>query len=451
MTDRDPPPQPPPSGFDPPALPPETPPDVAPPSALARGLARARGLVIDITPLRRSRQFRLLWIGETVSDLGSRVTAVAVPYQVFRLTHSSLAVGMLALCELVPILVLPVVGGAVADRVDRRRLLRWTYGVLPLFSLVLAANAHLARPHLWVMYAFATLSTAAYALYSPAVRSAPPLLFERDELPAVFALTGIYYSFGSLVGPAFGGLLIATLGLTGTYLVDVASFAVALGTLAAMDPLPRAAEHEVPSRLLDSMREGLRFLKGRPVLQSTFTFDLNAMVFGMPNALFPAVADRLGGGPGLLGLLYAAPYGGAFLVTLLSGRARHVRRQGLAVMLSIVVWGGAIAAFGLSSAPWLALVTLAVAGGADMWSGIFRTSIAQAVVPDAMRGRLSGIELAVVASGPTLGDVEAGVVGSLVGVPFAIVTGGLACVAGVAVLGALVPEFARYDARHPTP
>lgn len=452
MADRDPPPHPPGSGSDPVrGLPPETPPDIATPGLLARGLARTKGLVIDVTPLRRSRQFRLLWIGETVSDLGSRVTAVAVPYQVFRLTHSSLAVGMLALCELMPILVLPVVGGAVADRVERRRLLRWTYGVLPLFSLVLAANAHLARPHLWVLYAFATLSAAAYGLYSPAVRSAPPLLFERDELPAVFALTSVYYSFGSLVGPAVGGLLIAALGLTGTYLVDVLSFLVALGTLAAMDPLPRAAEHEVPPRLLDSVRQGLRFLKGRPVLQSTFTFDLNAMIFGSPLALFPAMAERLGGGPGLLGLLYAAPYGGAFLVTLFSGRARHVRRQGLAVMLSIVLWGVAIAGFGLASAPWMALVALAVAGGADMWSGIFRTSIGQAVVPDAMRGRLSGIELAVVASGPTLGDVEAGVVGSLVSVPFAIVSGGLACVAGVAVLGALVPEFARYDARDPTP
>jgi len=428
-------------------LPPRTPPEITPPSLLAR----ARSLVIDITPLKRSRQFRLLWIGETVSDLGSRITAVAVPYQVFVITHSVLAVGLLGLCELVPLIALPVIGGAIADRVERRRLLRFTYGVLPLFSLALAFNAHLAHPHLWVLYAFATLSTASYALYSPAVRSAPPLLFPKDELPAVMALMSVYYSFGSLVGPAVGGLLIATIKLPATYLFDAATFLVAMTTLSMMDPLPKAGSGEVPERFMEALREGLRYLKGRPVLQSTFTFDLNAMIFGMPMALFPAMAVRLGGGPKSLGLLYAAPYAGSLLITLASGRAKHVRRQGQAVMASIVVWGAALVVFGLSHALWLALLGLAVAGAADMWSGIFRTSIAQAVVPDAMRGRLSGIELAVVATGPSLGDLEAGVVGSLVSVPFSIVSGGIACIGGVFVLGALVPEFARYDARNPTP
>jgi MFS family permease len=335
--------------------------------------------------------------------------------------------------------------------VERRRLMQVTYAVLPVFSVVLAFNAHLRHPHLWVLYAFATLSTAAYALYSPAVRSAPPLLFPKDELPAVFALTGVYYSFGSLVGPAVGGVLIAAIGLTGTYLVDVATFLVALGTLALMDPLPRAPKEEVPERFLDTITEGLRYLKGKPVLQSTFTFDLNAMIFGMPMALFPAMAFRLGGGARTVGLLYAAPYAGSMVITLLSGRAKHVRRQGQAVMASIMVWGAALIVFGLSQALWLALVSLAVAGAADMWSGIFRTSIAQAVVPDALRGRLSGIELSAVATGPALGDLEAGVVGSLVSVPFSIVSGGIACILGVGVLGALLPEFARYDARDPTP
>jgi MFS family permease len=430
---------------DEPGLPPPTPPDITPPSLLAK----ARRLVIDVTPLKRNRQFRLIWIGESVSDLGSRVTAVAVPYQVYVLTRSSLAVGLLALCELIPLLTLPVIGGAIADRVERRRLLRVTYGVLPLFSLVLAYNAHLRHPHLWVLYVFATLFAASYALYSPAVRSAPPLLFSKEELPAVFALTSVYYSFGALVGPAVGGVLIATVGLTGTYLVDVASFMVALVTLALMDPLPRAAWKDVPERFLDSIREGLRFLEGKPVLQSTFTFDLNAMIFGMPMALFPAMAFRLGGGAKSVGLLYAAPYAGSMLITLLSGRAKHIRRQGQAVMASIVVWGAAIAGFGLSPTLWLALLALVVAGAADMWSGIFRVTIAQALVPDALRGRLSGIELAVVASGPALGDLEAGVVGSLVSVPFSIVSGGIACILGVAVLGSLVPAFARYDARDP--
>ena len=427
-------------------LPPETPPGITPPSLLGR----VRTLVVDLTPLRTSRQFRLLWTGETISDMGSHITAVAVPYQVFLITRSSLAVGLLALCELFPLLTLSVIGGTIADRIERRRLLRLAYILLPVLSAALALNAHLARPHLWALYVFATLSAAAYALYSPAVRSAPPLLFPKEDLPSVFALRSVSYNLGSLAGPAVGGLLIATIGFTGTYLVDAASFLVSLATLSMMDPLPRA-EHEVPERFVDALREGLRFLKGRRVLQSTFTFDLDAMVFGMPMALFPAMAFRLGGGARTAGLLYAAPNAGSILITLLSGRAKHVRRQGQAVMASIVVWGAAIVAFGLSRSLWLALLALGVAGAADMWSGIFRTTIAQAVVPDAMRGRLSGIELAVVATGPSIGDLEAGVVGSLVSVPFSIVSGGIACIAGVFVLGLLVPEFARYDAKHPTP
>ncbi len=426
-------------------LPPETPPGLTPPSLLGR----VRTLVVDLTPLRTSRQFRLLWTGETVSDMGSHVTAVAIPYQVYLITRSSLAVGLLALCELIPLLTLSVIGGTIADRIERRRLLRFAYIILPVLSAGLALNAHLARPHLWALYIFATLSAAAYALYSPAVRSAPPLLFPREDLPAVFALRSVSYNFGSLAGPAVGGLLIATIGFTGTYLVDAASFLVSLATLSMMDPLPRAP-HEVPARFVDALREGLRFLRDRPVLLSTFTFDLDAMIFGMPMALFPAMAFRLGGGARTAGLLYAAPNAGSILITLLSGRAKHVRRQGQAVMASIVVWGAAIVAFGLSRSLWLALLALAVAGAADMWSGIFRTTIAQAAVPDAMRGRLSGIELAVVATGPSLGDLEAGVVGSLVSVPFSIVSGGIACIAGVFVLGLLVPEFARYDAKNPT-
>jgi hypothetical protein len=217
-----------------------------------------------------------------------------------------------------------------------------------------------------------------------------------------------------------------------------------------MDPIPRVTGQHGPG-FLQSIREGIRFLKGRPVLQSTFTFDLNAMIFGFPTALFPAMAERIGGGASTLGFLFAAPQAGATIIALLSGRAKHVRRQGLAVMLSIVAWGAFLIGFGLSTTLWLSLLMLAAAGAADMWSGIFRTTIAQTIVPDEMRGRLSGIELAVVASGPALGDLEAGAVASLASVPFSIVSGGVACIAGVGILGALVPQFARYDARHPTP
>jgi MFS family permease len=422
------------------------PPEIATPGLLGQ----LRSFAIDLSPLRESRQFRLLIIGEAVSDLGSELTAVAVPFQVYQMTRSPLAVGLLSLCELLPLLVLPVFGGAIADAVDRRRLMRVTYCILPLLSLSLAWNARLAQPHLWLLYVVATIGAAGYGLYSPAARSIPPLLFPKERLPSVMALTSSYYGFVALGGPALAGLLIATIGLTNTYLVDAATFLIALVTLAMMRPIPKV--REAADAGWESIKEGLRFLKGKRVLQSTFTVDLNAMIFGMPRSLFPAWVASLGLGPGYLGLVYAAPYAGATAVTLVSGRAERVRRQGLAVEVAVVVWGAAIVGFGLSKGLWLGLAFLAIAGAADMWSGIFRTSIGQAIAPDAIRGRISGIELAVVATGPSLGDLEAGVVASLTGsLTFAIVSGGLACIGGVGVLAWLVPQFHRYDARHPTP
>jgi MFS family permease len=433
----------------PPPIPPETPPEISPPGVVARVLTRASGLTVDLTPLRLSRDFRLLWTGQSISDFGSHISMVAAPFQVFQLTHSSLAVGLLGLCWLGPLLSLSLLGGAIADAVDRRKLLRVSFAVLPVFTLALAVNAVVPHPHVWPLYTFSTLTAAAYAIYSPAARSLPPRLLPKELLPSAFALETMSHSLGALVGPAVAGVLIAAFGLGGTYLIEAAFFLPAIATLTRMRAVPPAEDSSRAG--LESIREGFRFLRGRRVLQTTFTIDLNAMIFGMPEALFPAFAHRLGGGATTVGLLYAAPSAGAFVATLLSGRARHVRRQGLACMVAVVVWGAAIAAFGLSRATWLALLLLVVAGAADLVSGIYRSTILQTSAPDAMRGRLSGIELAVVATGPSIGDLEAGVVGSLVSVPFAIVSGGLACVAGVAVLAFLVPQFVRYDARDPTP
>ncbi|MFN2543774.1 MAG: MFS transporter [Actinomycetota bacterium] len=430
--------------------PPEPPPSIERPGLVGGALARLRHVAMDLTPLRVSREFRLLWSGQFVSDLGSHITMVAAPFQIFQLTHSTLAVGLLGLCWLVPLLTLSVFGGSIADAVDRRKLMLVSNLALPTLSAVLALNAILAHPHLWVLYVVSTLSAAAYALSSPAFRSLPARLLPKELLPSAFALETAGHSFGSLVGPAVAGVLIAAIGLPSTYLIDLATYLVAAAAVAAMAPVPPAKEAERAG--LASMLEGLRFLKGRRVLQTTFTIDLNAMIFGMPQALFPAFALRvLHGGPALVGFLYAAPAGGALVASLLSGRARHVRRQGLACMVAVVVWGAAIAGFGLSRITWLALAMLAVAGAADLVSGIYRTTILQTVAPDAMRGRLSGIELAVVASGPSIGDIEGGAVGALVSVPFAVVSGGILCVAGVGVLALLVPQFARYDAREPTP
>ncbi|HKX25438.1 MAG TPA: MFS transporter, partial [Actinomycetota bacterium] len=250
-------------------------------------------------------------------------------------------------------------------------------------------------------------------------------------------------------GPALAGFLIARFGLVVAYGTDVASFLVAIGTLLAMRPMrPQRAEGEEAPRGLGAIRDGFRYLKNRPVLQTTFTADLIAMVFGMPRALFPVLAlDVFHVGPQGLGLMFAAPAAGALLAALFTGWVRHVRHQGRAVLWAIAVWGLAIVGFGLSTeAFWLALVFLAIAGGADVISAIFRGTILQGTVPDSLRGRLSSIHFMVVVGGPRLGDVEAGVVAYLTTPLFSVISGGVACVLGVGLLAVLVPQFARYHA-----
>jgi MFS family permease len=410
-------------------------------------LARLRGHLIDLTPLRRSRDFRLLFAGLAVSHFGTEITFVAVPFQVWRLTHSTLAVGLLGLCDLVPLLVTPVLGGLIADAFERRRFVLGVHVVLAALSVALALNGRLAHPHLWVLYAFATLHAAFYGLYRPAIDAWPVRLLGTELLPSALALEMLYYNADGLAGPALAGLLIASVDVSGVYLLDVATFVVAIACLAAMRPSPPGEEAPVPG--FAAIRDGVRFLRGKPVLQMTFAVDLNAMVFGMPIALFPAVADRLGVGATGLGLLYAAGAAGSLVTSVFSGRLVHVRRQGTAILIAVAIWGGAIAGFGLSRSLWVALAFLALAHAGDLISGVYRTAIAQSVVPDELRGRLDGIGLTVWAVGPALGNLEAGAVASLVSVPFAVVSGGIVCVAGAAAIGAVVPAFRRYDARAP--
>jgi len=264
---------------------------------------------------------------------------------------------------------------------------------------------------------------------------------------AAFALQSTYGSFGMMAGPAIGGLLIGAFGLTSAYAVDAATYFVAIvafAGLAASPPVPGATRASTTS-----IFEGLRFLRGHSVVMSIFAIDLLAMVFGMPRALFPALAEQLGGGPALYGLLLSSVAAGAFIASLLSGWTSRVRRQGLAVIVCVAAWGVAIAIAGLAHSAAIVLLMLACAGGADMISGVYRSAIAADVTPDELRGRVSGVELAVYAGGPVLGDVEAGVVGGLVSVPFAIVSGGLACAAAAGAFAVFVPSFARYTRTEP--
>jgi MFS family permease len=409
---------------------------------------RLRRLAIDLGPLRRYPAFRRLFIGQTVSTFGSEIAAVAAPFQLFQLTHSTLQVGLLSLCELFPFLTLTIVGGAIADAVDRRRLLFVTEILLALVAVGFAANASLEHPRVWAIYVLVTLAMSIFSLGVAGMNSVIPRLVERHELAAANAIENVYGSTTNVAGPALGGVLIAILGLRGAYLLDAGTFAASLWSVWRLPPLPPAHDAERPS--LRTIAEGFRFVRGKKVLLGMFLADSNAMVFGMPRALFPALAlHRFHGGAGILGLMYAAPYAGALVSSVLSGWMTHVRRQGLIVAIAAGLWGVAITAFGFAGSLWLALLLLAAAGAADNVSAVLRGTILWTVTPDELRGRVSGIEFAQVAATPALGNVEAGIVASLTSLRFSIVSGGLACVAGTVLVALAVPAFIRYDARAP--
>jgi MFS family permease len=396
-----------------------------------------------------SRDFRRLWVGQAVSFFGSMITAAALPYQVYHQTGSTFAVGVLGVVQLGPLLVFSVVGGAVADSVDKRRLLLAVTLVSLVTTAALAMNASLDEPRLWLLYLLGGASSATTAVAFAGIRSLLPLLLAEELRPAGYALQSTYGSLGLMAGPAVAGVIIAARGLSTAYAIDIGTFVVAAGVYLGIAPSPPVVTGEAPASLASSMVEGLRFLRGHSMVMSIFGLDLLAMTFGMPRALFPALAERLGGGPRLYGLLLASVAAGMFVASLSSGWTGHVRRQGRAVLVAVAVWGGAIAVAGLVHVPGIVLLMLAVAGGADMISGVFRSTIAAAVTPDEMRGRVSGIEFAVYAGGPVVGDIEAGLVGGLAGVPFAIVSGGLACVAAAGWFALRVRSFAGYVA--PTP
>ncbi|MBD0291366.1 MAG: MFS transporter [Thermoleophilia bacterium] len=404
---------------------------------------------MDLGPLRRHREFRLLFAGQGLSLLGSMVTFVGIPFQAYELTGSTLVVGLLSLAELPPLLVVPFLGGALADAFDRRRLVWLTeLGFLACSSL-LVVNALLPDPYLWPLFVLGALISALDGLQRPPLDALTPRLVERHELTAASALDSFRMNIGTVAGPALGGLLIAAAGLPATYLFDVLTFAVSLALLARMRAVPPPPEAEPPS--LRGIVAGIRYARSREELLGTYGVDIVAMFFGMPMALFPAFAQEFGG-PGVLGILYAAPSAGALVATLTSGWTGRVHRHGLAVILAASCWGVGIVGFGLAPSLPLALVCLGFAGAADMVSGIFRGTIWNQTIPDGLRGRLAGIEQVSWSSGPTLGNLRAGALGSLVGLRATVVSGGILCVVGVALFALALPAFRRYDAReHPGP
>jgi MFS family permease len=397
-------------------------------------------LFADVSPLRHSRDFRRLWSGQTISAMGSQLTLVALAYQTFHLTHSTFMVGLLGFVGLIPLLAGALWGGTLADAWDRRRVLTLTQTAMAVAVGGLAVNASLDHPRIWVLFVCAAASAGFQGIDWPARRAALPVLVDPDDVTAAVTLQTTTMALSMVVGPALGGVLIARLGLTPVYLIDVASFAVSLTVVRL---LPRLVPTGGGTPMgLRSMAEGFRHLKSERLLSATYWIDLNAMIFGMPRAVFPALAVHLyGGGAGVVGLLYAAPGAGALVGSLFTGWTARIRHQGRAIAACVVVWGGTIAVVGLVPVLWVGLALLAVAGGADVISAVFRQNVQQRAVPDHLQGRLSGTFFAVVAGGPRLGDLETGVAAAIGGPEFAVWSGGLACVIGVGVLLWRVPEL----------
>jgi MFS family permease len=427
---------------------PEPPELVAVPEQVAGEAERpSRGLVsmfrIDVAPLRRSKEFRLLFVGQGVSFFGSMVTYVALPYQAYHISHSSLIVGLLSLTELIPLLITAFVGGALADSVDRRRMVRLTESAMCLVVGALVVNSLSAQPRLWVLFAVAFAAAGIDGLQRPSLEAMVPRLVSAEELPAASALSSLKGNLGMVAGPPVAGVLIVAVGLPVTYGLDVGTFLVSLVALALMRAVPPPPESDGLS--LRAIADGLRYARRRQDLLGSYLVDMNAMFFGIPTALFPQVASHFGGAA-VLGVLYAAPSAGSLLVTLTSGWTRHVRRHGRAVALAAGLWGLGIVGFGFASSLPLAIAGLVVAGGADMVSGLFRTTMWNQSIPDLLRGRLAGIEMLSYSSGPALGNVEAGLVEVLAGLRASIVSGGVLCVVGTAALVAALPRFWNYDA-----
>lgn len=406
--------------------------------------SRVRRVFLDLQPLRRDRDFRWLWGGQAISGIGNQITRLAVAYQVYALTGSTLAIAGLTLFQLVPILMFSLGAGSIADAVDRRRMLRITQlGMMAsstaYFLLALQPSVPLAA-----IYLVAFVSGAFGSLDQPARSSAIPRLVPRERMPAALALGQLNFQTASVVGPTVAGIMIATVGVAGAYLVDVATFTASLIALTRISALPPLAGASRPG--LTAIREGLRFAWERRVILATYVIDLDAMVFGMPTSLFPALAlDVFHAGPTGLGLLAAAPSVGALLGALLSGWVSRVRRAGLAVIVAVGIWGAAITLFGLSvfSFP-LAMFFLAVAGAADVLSAVFRSTIVQLAAPDQLRGRIASIQFLVVTSGPRVGDIEAAAVASIVGAQASVISGGVLCLLGLAGVVRVFPELARH-------
>lgn len=401
-------------------------------------------VAVDFTPLRISRDYRLLFFGQLISFFGTMMTFIVVPVQMYRLTGSSLQVGLLGVAEFIPMFFLAFVGGALADSFDRRRMLRITEIGQTITTLILLGNALLPVPSFWVLYLAVGIHAGLAGLQRPSFEALIPKLVPAKYMSAVASLNALRFEIGFILAPILGGFVIAKYGAAAAYAIDTLTFAASLAAVWMISavPIPKGASKAG----IGSVVEGFKYAVKRPELLGTYVVDMAAMFFGMPKALFPALAYSFGAGASV-GLYYSAIAIGALVATFTSGWTRFVNRHGLMVVLAATGWGVAIAFFGLADGFWLGLFCLGLAGFFDMISGVFRQTIWNQTVPDRFRGRLAGIEMISFMSGPLLGDAESGIVAYFTNPKISIVSGGVLAVVGVLFLAYLLPGFVKYDGR----
>ena len=401
--------------------------------------------LLDITLLKKNRDYRLLYSGQFISFIGTMITSVALPYQIYHLTQSTLMVGLLSLVQLLPILITALIGGVFADRYSRRGMLIISELLLAFGCCFLAINAYQANPSIAALFILAALMSGITGLHRPAFDSITQQIVKPEDYKSVGTLTAFRFSFCMIAGPAIAGLIIAQYGLVVTFIIDLLTFFVSLICLFRMYRIPKPEHKDHPS-VLTSLQEGVRFAFSRQELKGSYFVDFFAMIFAMPNALFPAIAHSMGGVK-TLGFLYVAPAVGALLMSFTSGWTAKVKRDGKANAIAAACWGLAIMGFGFSQSLWQSFFFLALAGAFDAISGIFRSTLWNNTIPHEYRGRLAGIEMISYLSGPKLGDTRAGLVASSLGITTSIISGGLLCLVGVAVCCFSLPKFWYYESK----
>jgi MFS family permease len=405
-----------------------------------------RELTLDLEPLRASRDFRYMWLGATISSIGTQFTRVSVPYLVYHRTGSLLALGVISGITMLPMLVCSVIGGAIADVFDRRMVARVSAAVGAATSLLHVLNVTVFGTQLWAVYALHAVGTSLLMGGAPAARSALPFLVDKERLTSALMLQSTTYTTSSVVGPAIGGVIIASLGVRWAFLIDAVTFAFSFACWTLIRPIPPLATGA--ARMSAAVIfDGFRALRGHKPIIGSFLADVNAMVFGMPQALFvPIAAQRFPNHASFYGLMVASIPFGMFVATIFSGWTRNVTRHGMVVISSIIVWGIAIAFFGLVDGMIASCLCLAIAGAADMISGVSRNAMLQLSASPELQGRMQGVGMAVWTTGPAIGDVEATGVAALTSVNTSIFLGGVACVLGIGVIALALPEFTFFRA-----